>query len=399
MNDFIEADLCVKCGLCLPHCPTYQQTLDENESPRGRIALIQGWSKGQLESSETLQKHLDHCLLCRSCEKACPAFVPYGKLMDRYRSESGSLGRSRHKKLQALLADSRKLRWLSRFLKLYKRSGLGWLTRSSGILKVMGLARYDAMLPRLQSISSTEQETAENQKEVALFVGCMGRLLDEQTVASAKIILNRWGFKTTISEKQTCCGAIALHDGDAMTAQSLAMQNSQTFSEQKIVVTIASGCGSTLSDYHSSFPEQPEIEEMAGKITDISHFLMENWPAELPLKAIAKTVFIHTPCTLKNVLKQASGPEKLLAKIPELMLHKDSAAQHCCGAAGSYMLDYPETANSLADNLIDQVERLNPDYLVSSNIGCAMHLRAAIVARGLKTEVVHPIVLLEKALL
>lgn len=399
MNDFIEADLCVKCGLCLPHCPTYQQTLDENESPRGRIALIQGWSNGHLNESETLNKHLDRCLLCRSCEKVCPAFVPYGKLMDRYRSERGSSDKNRHKKLQALLAGNRKLRWLSRFLMLYKRAGLSRLCRSIGILKVLGLARFDAMLPALSSTQSREQETVESRQEVALFVGCMGRLLDEQTVASAKKLLNRCGYKVTASEEQTCCGALALHGGDAAVAQSLASQNSQVFSDQEVVVTIASGCGGTLSDYASRFPDMAEAEALSEKVVDISHFLLKNGLAELPLKALPKTVFIHTPCSLKNVMQQANSPEQLLAKIPELEQYKAPASQHCCGAAGSYLFDYPETANSLADSLIDQVERLNPDYLVSSNIGCAMHLRAAIVARGLKTEVVHPIVLFEKALL
>jgi len=82
-----DADLCVKCGLCLPHCPTYQKTGDENESPRGRIALIQAWAGQQIGTSEKLLAHINNCLLCRSCERACPAVVPYGQLIDKFREK------------------------------------------------------------------------------------------------------------------------------------------------------------------------------------------------------------------------------------------------------------------------------------------------------------------------
>src|SRR3546814_20824056 len=67
-----KADLCVKCGLCLPHCPTYQETRNEADSPRGRIMLMQGLASGMIGHSDSLQSHLDGCLSCRSCERVCP---------------------------------------------------------------------------------------------------------------------------------------------------------------------------------------------------------------------------------------------------------------------------------------------------------------------------------------
>ena len=81
----IEADRCVKCGMCLPECPTYRLSGDESESPRGRIALIEGLVAGALAIDDRLLAHLDSCLLCRRCERVCPSQVRYGDLVDRVR--------------------------------------------------------------------------------------------------------------------------------------------------------------------------------------------------------------------------------------------------------------------------------------------------------------------------
>jgi glycolate oxidase iron-sulfur subunit len=81
-----DADRCVKCALCLPHCPTYRDSLDENESPRGRIALMQAAAREELAVDTRLAGHLNRCLGCRNCEPVCPADVPYGRLLDAGRA-------------------------------------------------------------------------------------------------------------------------------------------------------------------------------------------------------------------------------------------------------------------------------------------------------------------------
>ncbi|MBT5310345.1 MAG: hypothetical protein HOL38_02080, partial [Verrucomicrobia bacterium] len=38
--DYSVVQQCMHCGMCLPTCPTYDETKLERNSPRGRIALM-----------------------------------------------------------------------------------------------------------------------------------------------------------------------------------------------------------------------------------------------------------------------------------------------------------------------------------------------------------------------
>src|SRR4030095_9462973 len=76
---------CIHCGLCLGSCPTYLETGDENDSPRGRIYLMRAVQEGRLEVGDTAVRHIDLCLGCRACEAVCPSGVQYGDLLEHTR--------------------------------------------------------------------------------------------------------------------------------------------------------------------------------------------------------------------------------------------------------------------------------------------------------------------------
>ncbi|MBT4694196.1 MAG: 4Fe-4S dicluster domain-containing protein, partial [Planctomycetaceae bacterium] len=87
-GDGIKYDLfldCVHCGLCTSACPTYIETGNENDSPRGRIYLMRAVTDRRLDMTQTIQRHLELCLDCRACETACPSGVQYGRLIEPFR--------------------------------------------------------------------------------------------------------------------------------------------------------------------------------------------------------------------------------------------------------------------------------------------------------------------------
>src|SRR6266404_990022 len=81
-----KALACIHCGLCLSSCPTYLETGNENDSPRGRIYLMRALQEGRLPLEHATVRHIDLCLGCRACEAVCPSGVQYGELLEETRA-------------------------------------------------------------------------------------------------------------------------------------------------------------------------------------------------------------------------------------------------------------------------------------------------------------------------
>lgn len=108
-------------------------------------------------------------------------------------------------------------------------------------------------------------------------------------------------------------------------------------------------------------------------------------------------IMIHTPCTRRNVLKSPESPERLLSKIPECTWHTFKSP-HCCGAAGTYMIEHPKLASALATQLLQECQSVSVDVIATTNIGCALHLKRTLKTTNPNIQLCHPILLIAKAL-
>ncbi len=401
-----DADRCVKCGLCLPHCPTYRLSLDEGDSPRGRIALMQGLANGQIGLTARLERHLDGCLACRSCEVVCPADVPYGRLIDAGRAELARLRPSRTR-LARLLGFVLRRTWLRRSLGFllwaYQTSQLQAFFRRLHLLGSGNLARLESMLPRLQMPRSWQESYASAQSpchgKVSLFTGCVSDLAEQAVIRDSIQLLLALGYEVQVPRTQTCCGAIHLHNGLPEQARQLAKQNCDAFSDDcKAIVGSASGCTATLKEYDDLVPSATG-KMVALKVQDICVFLAQakGWD-RLRFRPLNLTVAVQEPCTLRNVLKGGAAAYALLERIPEIKVQALAGNHACCGAAGSYFLTEPATADRLVAEKLASIDASKPDVVLTSNVGCALHLGAALRRAGSNTPVMHPVSLLVQQL-
>jgi glycolate dehydrogenase iron-sulfur subunit len=404
------ADRCVKCGLCLPQCPTYALTANENESPRGRIALIQGWLTGQLSPSETLTNHLDQCLLCRRCERVCPSMVSYGEIMDQSKALLAEETKNHFSLKSYITSSSLKLLLNKKFsgtliftLRLLQKTGVFVLAKKSGLLKTFGLQRLSSYLPKLDKSIKTKNfypadETQLSQGNVALFTGCLSKQLEPKTVSASIKLLNRLGYGVYVPEQQVCCGALHLHEGNKKQAVKFAKTNIHAFNQQDnvtAVVSLVNGCTSQLREYS----QLDTSESFVPEVKDIIEFLAEiKWPENIKFESLSKTVALQIPCSLQNILRAEDKLMTLLQRIPDIKLPQDAIYNKCCGAGGSYFLRFPQLSDQLKNLALDKLEQSTPELIISSNLGCALQLKAGLVQRNCDIDVIHPVLLLEQQL-
>ena len=395
-----DADKCVKCALCLPHCPTYRISKDEGESPRGRIALMQGMATGKLEITEALEAHLDQCLACRACEAVCPAEVPYGKLIDAARRELKEHGHPeplRARFFAWFMRRSWRLHLLQGLLRLADRCGLNAFLLKSGPESLKRLVRLLPAVPDPKRWEAVYEPRKPSGTTVQLFLGCVADISQPQVTASAIAVVNAIGVEVRIPGSQGCCGALDQHAGRTAKAMDLARNNLEAFTGDAPILGTASGCTASLQEYDQLVG--PEAQAFAMRTQDLSAWLA-NHPIvpQIDFKPWEARALVQAPCTQRNVLKTERAGFELLKLIPGLTLKAIPASMGCCGAAGSYVLTEPEKSDQLADAYAAYIQEQKVDVLITSNVGCAMQLRAALLRRGVRIAVLHPVELLAQQL-
>jgi glycolate oxidase iron-sulfur subunit len=383
------ADACVKCGLCLPYCPTYALDRVETESPRGRIALSRHAVDGSVAPDTELRAHLDHCLGCLACERVCPVPVHYGELLTAFRAALPPASPRPRRMLRLLTRPA----WLRFGTSLARATGARhWLTPLARRLLPRGSALRAAIsllpaLPAARRVRATVAVPTTARGKVALFGGCVQGALERDVQDAAARLLAAAGFEVTRIDG-LCCGALAAHTGDSADAAIKARRVRKAYEAGgvKTLLSATPGCLGTLR------------EDLPGtQVHDVMAFLDLHGEA-LGFRPLERKAVLHLPCTQVNVARADGAVQRLLARVPGLELDVLPTRGMCCGAAGSYMLEFPERAVAQRQRVFENLPDPLPGLLLTSNIGCRLHLGAGLHERGKPMEIQHPLMLLAQQL-
>jgi len=412
---------CMRCGFCLPSCPTYIETnANEAHSPRGRIALMKAVKDGLIAPDKEVEKSLNMCLGCRACEPVCPSGVKYGHLLEEardiiYQSKKQNLLIKwfRYFIFKKLFPHQNRLRKLVSLIGFYQRSGLQKGMRKIGLLKIMPdhLKMMEKVLPEISTYREMKNQPfhfkakRESVKRVAFFRGCLMDSMFLKTNKATIELLQLAGCDVYVPPSQKCCGALHGHSGEKELAKELAKKNIEAFEQLEVdyIITNAGGCGAFLYEYDHLLKEEPKwkdrAKEFTEKIKDISELLVElHFHHLYPLQLSNQIVTYQDSCHLRNVMKTIDAPRILLKSIQGIELNEMKEAERCCGSAGTYNIVQPEMSMQILDHKMKNVKETKATTIVTANPGCLLQMKLGIERHGRNDlKAVHIVDLLYKS--
>jgi glycolate oxidase iron-sulfur subunit len=391
--------------MCLSVCPSYREFVNELHSPRGRLALAQAFISGEISGSKQLFNAISHCLLCSACNSVCPGGIkPAEAVMwiradERFRKHTSRLERLL---LRKIVRGQRALRLLTSPIRFYQRLGVRQILRRFGLLQLLpsSISNLESLLPDyqgepfLQSAPDVVPALNTPRGDITFFSGCAMNLFFPRANRATVEIASRLGWNVKIPKEVFCCGAPHLHEGDLETARSLALRNMELLLNNgaTFVVTDCASCTAMFKTYPQLFdegtPEYREASEFAGKVKDVTEFFQaeisdaSQLDYSTPNSQLGNNVRVayDSPCELSHVLGIKDAPQALLARLPGVCVIEIPArlcgqeSDWCCGSAGAYSLKHPDMAQRILQHKIEDIRESAPDYLLSSNPGCLLHI-------------------------
>ncbi len=137
---------------------------------------------------------------------------------------------------------------------------------------------------------------------MGLLVGCIQDEWFRPVNRVAVQLLEMAGYTVAVPERQTCCGALAAHDGKADAAVQMQDRNTDAFGGFDLMVATVAGCSAHLHDYRwpGHRPETLDITVAVARAIASGHLpslTVDNGP-----------IAIQDPCHLRHAQRVVAEP-------------------------------------------------------------------------------------------
>lgn len=381
---------CIRCGYCLPTCPTFNATKVEDSVARGRNFLARLIHEDEIEFSRDFKDPIFECLLCGACNDNCAPAVNTPQIMAAARAKYiQQKGQPQLQKFvfNELLPNPERFTRLMKLASLGKRSGISGMVQALRVFGWFGknIANMEALVKTLPAKFLRERLGEINFKiknknlKIGYFVGCGINFAFPDVGLATLNLLAKNDYSVTVLDN-LCCGLPASGYGDLNAARKIAKENIKIIEDSgcDIVVSECGSCSSFLTDYPELLKDEKKwfsrAEAIGKKIYDINSFLSNfglrtEFVLERPV-----TVTYHDPCHLSHYLKITTEPRKLIQQIKGINFSEMQEANWCCGGAGTYSIAHYDLSMKILQRKMDNLSKSGASVLLSSCPGCLVQL-------------------------
>lgn len=409
---------CMKCGMCQAVCPMFGATGMEADVARGKLALIDNLAHEMLKDPAAVAEKLGRCLLCGSCQAACPPGVKIMEIfMEAREIVNEFLGLHPVKKMifRTLLAKPELFNFAIRVGApmqglMFKKSGDAQGTVCAPFLNFMLGDRHIhplAKTPIHTRYGVIDEPRSSGGIKVAFFPGCVGdKMYTDMTEACLKV-LRYHKVAVFMPAGLTCCGIPALSSGDVtgMLLQLRANIQALRNGDYDYVLSPCGSCTATIKEFWPRYAlrlgtqEKSIIEGIAAKAMDINAFLVDVLKVEAAQPSNdAISVTYHDSCHLKKSLGVAAQPRIIIQANPAYKLTEMAEADRCCGCGGSFNLFHYDYSRKIGQRKRDNVVASGARIVAAGCPACMMQLEDVLSHNQDAVRVKHTVELYAESL-
>ena len=410
LDDRITA--CMKCGMCQAVCPMYGASGMEADVARGKLALIDNLAHEMIQDPEAVSDKLGRCLLCGSCQAACPPGV---QIMDVFMEArelvNAYLGLHPVKKMifRALLPQPGLFNLAMRVGApmqglMFRSTGAPQGTVCAPMLNFMLGDRH--MRPLAKKPLHVRHGALDERRQpggikVAFYPGCMGDKMYVDMAEACLKVLHHHNVAVFMPKGLTCCGIPALSSGDAdgMVKQMKVNLKALDGVDFDYILSPCGSCTSTIKELWPRYAdrigaaEKRKVDQLAAKAMDINAFLVDVLkvqPAAAPA-GNATTVTYHDSCHLKKSLGVVSQPRAVMAANSAYKVVEMAEPDRCCGCGGSFNLFHYDYSRKIGQRKRDNVVSSGAEVVAAGCPACMMQLEDVLSHNKDRVRVKHTV--------
>ena len=229
-------------------------------------------------------------------------------------------------------------------------------------------------------------------KRVQLMLTCLADAF-YHTVGRATVeVLEHVGCSVDFPENQTCCGQPAFNAGDWPASREVVRHTCGVFAGSRPIVVPSGSCAAMM--FHGApleFEKEADltvVEAVGNRTWELADYLVNGlgltgWEGSFPYR-----VAFHTSCHSRGT-KSGEAALTLLKSLAGCEVLPFGDAEQCCGFGGAFSVTFPNISTAMGKLKIEHIQAAAPDYLVSADPGCVLHLSGLINRQGQPLKVLH----------